>query len=89
MDVVFTGGVGDEYRTAGETSSGCVEGVVGGEGGLEHIPVWRELEEDIFVGIGTLTGKNMQLAVENHIHRVGKDMPCMALRNIWVKVWKK
>lgn len=41
---------------------------------------------EVFNGVGALTGEDMELAVENHVHGVCKYMPCMALGNIWVEV---
>lgn len=41
---MFARGIGDEDGAAGETSSGGVEGIVGWERRLKHIPIYIVLK---------------------------------------------
>lgn len=86
---MFAWGIGDKDGATGETSGSGVERVVVWEGRLKHVPIFitNELgrKRYIYRKLG-LTWENVELTVENHVHSVGENMPCMALRNIRVKI---
>lgn len=86
---MFARGIGDKDGAARETSGSGVERVVGWEGRLKHVPIFvtNELgKKRIIYGKLRPTGENVELTIENHVHSIGEDMPCMALRNIRVKI---